>query len=895
MPDDAQRPPDRAGSAAAGPRTAAPDSAPAAPDPVAPEALPRAGASAAVEALPLSAEARRGTLHLVGHAHIDPVWLWQWQEGLAEVRATWRSALDRMREYPEMRFTASSAAFYAWIEEHDPAMLAEIAERVAEGRWELAGGWWVEPDVNIPSGESFVRQALLGQRWFHQRFGRIATVGFNPDGFGHAAGLPQILARTGLPRYVFMRPQVHEADLPRIFRWRADDGSEVLAFRILWEYGTWTPELDRWVRRCATELGEQADDLLVFYGVGDHGGGPTKANLESLRALDADPDLPALERSTMEGWFGRVRPHDGIASFPVVEGDLQRHAPGCYSAHSGVKRWNRAAESLLGVAERWATVGAVAGGARHATDEVRHAWELAAFNQFHDILAGSAIAPAYEDVRDQLGEAMAVAGRVLNRGVAAIARRVAVPDRPGTHLVVANPVAWPSRPLVEVETGTGPAGARAGMTLALEDDRGADVPVQVVRSEATVRGGRVRIAFTADLPSLGYRRYRVHAVAGAAGDRDRGATWGDGGAAPAGIAASDGRCEAGEAWLANRLVRVDVDAATGALRLHDRRSGHDLLGDVGHRAVVMADGYDTWGHGLDRFDRVVGAFVPERVRLVEHGPVLSVMRIVSRFGGSRLVQDVLLRPDDPRVEIRCALTWNERWRTLKLRFPVAVTDAEATFEAAYATVRRPTDGREMPGGRWVDVSGSAPVPGGHAGLAVITDSKHGYDVDGSDLGVTALRSPVYAHHEPYLPIAGEELRFQDQGVHGFRVVLVAHAGDWRAAGVTRAAAELHELPIALPETAHAGDLPGAMTFASVAPDHVELRVLKRWEDGDDLVVRLFEMAGRPAEAVLDLPLLGRVDRVPIGANELLTLILPLAPGAPARRVSALEWPEDGSP
>jgi alpha-mannosidase len=879
MPDAAPRPPDHAGPAAVAARPVAPDpAAVVAPDPVVAEALPRAGAAAVGEAVSLSAESRRGTLHLVGHAHIDPVWLWQWQEGLAEVRATWRSALDRMREYPEMRFTASSAAFYAWVEDHDPAMLVEIAERVAEGRWELAGGWWVEPDVNIPSGESFVRQALLGQRWFHQRFGRIATVGFNPDGFGHAAGLPQILARTGLPRYVFMRPQVHEADLPRIFRWRGDDGSEVLAFRILWEYGTWTPELDRWVRRCATELGELADDLLVFYGVGDHGGGPTKANLESLRMLEADPDLPALERSTMEGWFERLRPRDGLHAFPAVDGDLQRHAPGCYSAHSGVKRWNRAAESLLGVAERWATVGAVAGGARHATDEVRHAWELVAFNQFHDILAGSAIAPAYEDVRDQLGEAMAIAGRVLNRGVAAIARRVALPDRPGQHLVVANPVVWASRPLVEVETGTGPAGAAAGMAFALEDDEGAAVPVQVVRSEATVRGGRARIAFTADLPSLGYRRYRVHAI-------------------PAGDAAGAavGGCEVGESWLANRVVRVEVDAATGAIRLHDRRSGHDLLGDVGHRAVVMADGYDTWGHGLDRFDRVVGGFEPERVRLVEHGPVLSVLRVVGRFGGSRLVQDVLLRPDDPRVEIRCALTWNERWRALKLRFPVAVTDPEATFEAAYATIRRPTDGREVPGGRWVDVSGAAAVPGGRAGLAVITDSKHGYDVDGPDLGVTALRSPVYAHHEPYLPVAGEELRHQDQGVHGFRVTLVPHRGDWRAAGVTRAAAELHELPIALPESTHAGDLPGSMSFASVAPDHVELRVLKRWEDGEDLVVRLFETAGVGGDAVLELPLLGRVDRITLSPHELVTLVVPLDPAAPLRRVSALEWPEDGPP
>src|SRR5215210_3137408 len=177
------------------------------------------------------------TLHMIGNAHIDPVWLWQWPEGLAEVRATFRSALDRMNEYAEFLFTADSAAYYAWIEEIDPPMFEEIQQRVAEGRWELVGGWWVEPDCNLPSGESFVRHALISQRFFHDRFGRIATVGFNVDPFGHNAMLPQLLRRAGMHAYVFMRPGPHEMALPApLFWWESADGSRVLGLRLPHEY-----------------------------------------------------------------------------------------------------------------------------------------------------------------------------------------------------------------------------------------------------------------------------------------------------------------------------------------------------------------------------------------------------------------------------------------------------------------------------------------------------------------------------------------------------------------------------------------------------------------------------------------------------------------------------------
>src|SRR5688572_27622502 len=298
---------------------------------------------------------------MIGNAHIDPVWLWQWQEGFHEVKATFRSALDRMNEYDDFIFVASSATFYEWVEKSDPAMFAEIKQRISEGRWQVTGGWWVEPDCNIPSGESFVRQGLYGQRYFKEKFGVLARVGFNVDSFGHAGSLPQILHKSGLPYYVFLRPMPNEKSLPsRLFWWEADDGSRVLAFRIPFEYLSWGKDLDHHIRRCADEMRAPIDEFMCFYGVGNHGGGPTKANLDSIQRMNRESEHLEIRMSSPEAFFDSVVAKNWM--LPAVHSDLQRHASGCYAAHSGIKRWNRLAENRLLAAEKWSSLAASVAG-----------------------------------------------------------------------------------------------------------------------------------------------------------------------------------------------------------------------------------------------------------------------------------------------------------------------------------------------------------------------------------------------------------------------------------------------------------------------------------------------------------------------------------------------------
>src|SRR4051794_31343872 len=285
----------------------------------------------------------RPVLHLVGNSHIDPVWLWQWQEGYQEIRATFRSALDRMREYPEFIFTCDSAAYYEWIAEIDPEMFREIQQRVAEGRWEIVGGWWVEPDCNLPGGESFVRQGLIAQRFFLEKFGRIATVGYNVDPFGHNAMLPQILRRSGMDSYVFMRPGPHELRLPApVFWWESADGSRVLAFRLPHEYCSPHEDLGYHLDKTIAQLPARWTEMMAFYGVGNHGGGPTRANLDSIRRLDGAGAMPRLEHSTPRRFFHAVAGSRGDRLPPVAE-EPPHHAGGRYSAHSRLQRRMRRA------------------------------------------------------------------------------------------------------------------------------------------------------------------------------------------------------------------------------------------------------------------------------------------------------------------------------------------------------------------------------------------------------------------------------------------------------------------------------------------------------------------------------------------------------------------------
>ncbi|AXK31649.1 alpha-mannosidase [Streptomyces armeniacus] len=811
---------------------------------------------------------RGRTLHLVGNAHIDPVWLWRWPEGLQEVRATFRSAADRLEEYPDAVFTCDSVMYLEWIERHDPELFDTIRKRVGEGRWQIVGGWWIEPDCNVPSGESFVRQALYGQRYLIDRFGAAATIGCNLDPFGHNAMLPQLLRKSGLEGYVFLRPGPHEQALPgQFFHWEAPDGSRVLAYRLPHEYCSPGQDIGGHLDKALAIMPPDQPELMVFYGVGNHGGGPTRANLDSVRRLDALGGLPKLALSHPEAYHARIRDRDDI---PVHVGELQHHGPGCYSAHSGVKAWNRRAENELQRAEKWAAVAGAVAGESYPHREFAEAWKLVLFNQFHDILAGTSIRSAYDDARDDYGRARSLAADVFNRSVQAVARRIDIPLREDTvPLVVFNPHPWELHTDVEAEFG------RAAVSR-LTDDEGEAVPLQQVRSEATMNGSRGRVAFRAAVPPLGHRVY--HLESGAAPAADSG---------PVSVTETS----AGHT-LENEHLRLTVDPRTGWLgSLYDKDAGAELLPpDPAPHAVVIDDQSDTWGHRVRAYDRVAGVFRCRRVRVTEHGPVRVAVRVESTYERSTLTEELLLSAGSRQVEVRTTVDWHEQLKLLKLRFPTALTDVTATHEIPYGHLERTPDGTEEPAQGWVDVTGT--LPGGRrAGLAVANDGKYGHDVTGGEIGVTALRSPAYAWHEPKQLDPDGVYDYLDQGRQDFRLLLLPHEGEQgRTAGLARRAAELNQPPFALLETFHEGPLAQRAAHADDGGGSVLVTVLKGDEDGaGDLVVRAYESAGEPTTARIALPAYGgRVIESAFGAHEIKTFRVPRDTQLPVVETDLLE-------
>ena len=804
---------------------------------------------------------------MIGGAHIDPVWLWPWQEGLSVVHSTFRSALDRMTETPDFRFTASSAQFYEWVAENDPAMLGEIRKRVEEGRWDIVGGWWVEPDVNIPSGEALVRQGFYGQLLYRKLFGRTAKVGYNPDSFGHPGTLPQILKLQGLEDYCFLRPMPHEKPLPaHLFWWEGPDGSRVLAYRIPVSYND-EHQVEKRLE-AIIDYKEPVKDAMAFYGVGDHGGGATKENIQSILAVSKESGAPTLVFSTPDLYFAEVRTTHGD-DLPVVKDDLQMHAIGCYTAESEIKKTNRSAELILTTGEKLAALGYAVAGRPYPNEDFASAWKKVLFLQFHDSLAGSALPEHYTgQSRRGYGYAMEVGNQAINKTAQKLAWEIPTED-PGSHyLVVFNPHAWDAKLDTEYDLDWPPESGydpkKPIPASALEDETGTALDHQWTAATTVI--GRKRLVFKAPVPAFGYRQFRVRTAATAA--------------------TPSVPVQVGERTLENEHLRVTL-ADDGSIALFDKDAGRSVFAANanGARGVVIDDPSDTWSHDVISFSKEIGQFGNAKFRVLENGPLRGLVRARSIFGPSSLEIDWILYAGSRTVEARVSLDWHEHLRMVKLSFPVDVEDPVATSEVPYGHIVRATDDREVPGQRWIDVTGKR--AGQQYGLALINDAKYGYSFRGSDMRISLVRGAVYAQHRPFALKPDGVYIWQDQGMQTLRVLLAPHPGTWQDAGVVRLAEEFTSPVPIIFQGIHQGQRPPSASFLSVDVPNVVVSAVKKAEDGQDLIVRCYETAGHPAHATLNLGLVKRTWTGDFRPSEIKTLRIP-AGGGEIRGVNVLE-------
>jgi alpha-mannosidase len=781
------------------------------------------------------------TIRAVGNSHIDMAWLWPWTETVEVVRNTFRSALDLMREYPDFKFTMSSARTYEWMEEKYPDLFKEIQQRAKEGRWEVIGGMWVEPDLNMPAGESLVRQILVGKQYFQQKFGVDVKIGWNPDSFGYNWQLPQIYKKSGMDYFVTQKLLwAHEfTTFPyKLFWWESPDGSRILTY-FPHDYAggieaeKMATDLSQWVPSMYGPQLRDSPEMMHLYGVGDHGGGPTRAMLDNAERLkDPQTVYPKFEFSTATAFFDDLEKKLPAMNVPTWKDELYfQYHRGVFTTQAETKRRIRRSEEAVLNAEKFSSLAFLFGRA-YPHDEMELAWKDLLFDHFHDIMPGSGIAVNYLDAKRNLENVQRMSQEMTDGALDEILARVNT-QGDGVPVVLFNSLSWPRTEVIEVSAQL-PSPTQG---IEVMDSNGKHAESQLLSMDAKTH--RARFLLQASVPALGYKTYFVHGAPASSALKNPGYT------------------------LENEFIRLKIDPKTGCMvDLFDKRSQTEALapaetntggpkdricGNLLQTFVDKPKQWDAWNIDAD-FEKLHWDLdSADEVKLVENGPLRAVIRMKNHFQNSTFVRDITVYAGVPRVDVKMSADWHEKHILLKVAFPLSAHNNKATYEIPFGSIERPTTRNtpaeqaefEVPAQRWADISDNT------HGFSLLNDCKYGYDAKGNVLRLSLLRSPEWP--DPHA----------DEGQHEFTYSLYPHGGTWREALTVRQGYELNYKLIAVQTEKHQGALGAEHSFVQLWPNNLILTAMKSAEDGSGLVLRFYEWAGKAGDAKITLP--GKVE------------------------------------
>ena len=774
-------------------------------------------------------------IHLIGNAHLDPVWLWRWQEGYSEVLATFRSALDRIKEFDDFIFTSAAAIYYEWIEETDPQMFEEIKEAVKNGKWAIVGGWLIQPDCNAPCGESFARHSLYGQGYFKEKFGVTATVGYNVDSFGHSAMLPQILKKSGMDAYIFMRPNEWEKEYEfkkNTFMWVSPDGTKIKTYRIPEPYCSLLNESHELkILRETEQADRQNEDLMSFYGVGNHGGGPTIKTILLIKDLMKKYE-GRYAFSSPQKFFETVNE----AELPEYKGDLFHHASGCYTAVMKIKSLNRQSEAALLNAEK-SGVMAVLNGVKTKTENLKDAWKPTLFNHFHDIMCGCCIREAVDDAVNAFGLSITSANVSQNKALQAIAWNIDTSkqlpvilgktdfklwerENAGTPFVVFNPNSF------EV---TAPVRLGA-LVKSVEDDEGKLIPLQKVRASMTnasyVGVDNWESEIIATVPPMGWKLYWIY--------RTREADYN-----------TTQKYTVSENLLENDYLRVKISADGFIESIFDKTSGKEMLKDKIVPIVLDETDYDTWAHVKFEFNNVIGAFGSAEIADVKQGELKQEIRIKYKYEKSEIITDLTLYNDFKELYFDFKVNWQEKHKILKIKIPTVLENACETVAEPYGFNKRNADGKEHPMQKWLKVENE------DYSIGFATDTRSAYDFKDGVLRITALRSPIFADH---FGTRDQYCEFTEQGEQKFKLAIKGNCED-SSELYKLSETMLSPLPTIL-GTYHKGELSSVGSAVNVSAENVVITAFKGAEDGKGYIIHAHEIAGKNADCEIKINSLG---------------------------------------
>ena len=863
---------------------------------------------------------QQATLHLTGNSHIDAAWLWPWTETVDVVKRTYGTALQLMYEYPDYTFTQSAAAYNEWLAQKYPDINAGITQRIKEGRWAIVGGMWVEPDLNMPDGESLVRQILVGKRWYKQAYGVDVRIGWNPDSFGYTWQLPQIYKKSGIDYFVTQKMAWNDTNqMPfKFFWWESPDGSKVLSY-FPHDYANDNLNLVRLSRDyvIAQKLAVGLPGIMDLYGIGDHGGGPTRAILdEGFHWAAPGHVTPKIEFGTAQSYFTalekQIAPESpewdyrsiakGYTPPPAVEGKVSiptwkselyfEYHRGVMTTQANHKRNMRESEEEVINAEKWASLAWLDGRA-YPGKELTEDWKKVLFNQFHDLAAGSGIGQIYRDaqkdydvVRWSTNEIDAGALETVTDHIDTAGETKGAENQ---SVVVFNPLGWEQSGTVAVKVHYDGA---SNEVASLKDSDGKIVVAQIALVDPVTKVAELVIPVER-VPALGYKALQLGTSKSNFGaGTGHGAEKSD----PAAKSGSSAEKANGSFSISNQILRVIIDGQTGCITsLYDKRTNFETLasGACGNELQAFKDtpkDYDAWNIDPGTLDQPPTMLhQADSIERVNAGSERAAIRVARHWQNSKFVQTIRLEGD--QVDIDNEIDWHESHVLLKAAFPLAASGPFATYEIPYGTIDRPTTRNnswekaqfEVEAIRWADLGD------GKHGLSVLNQTKYGYDAVGNTLRLTLLRSPKWPDPDA------------DMGHHHFHYALYPHTGTWKDALTVRHGYEYNYPLTAVVTTAHAGSLPASHSFASVGPENVVLTAVKKAEDAKGLIFRVYEWAGKETTAEFHVPpgatgatvtnlmetpegaplaVVGDVVKAPIHPYEILTIRVDYPNGGP---------------
>lgn len=716
---------------------------------------------------------------------------------------------------------------------------------IKEKRWIVAGPWVVEFDTNIPSGESIIRQILYGKKYFKDRFDIDIKIGYNPDSFGHNANLPQILIKTGINCYVFFRPSPEEKDLPQVFFWEGIDGSKIISCRPPFLYATWDDEsqVAKNLREIPKFFNDDLKDILFFFGVGNHGGGPTRKSLEIIEELKREKNFPKLEYSSIDRFFKNILKKK--RRIPIVKGELQNHARGCYTSFIKIKHLNRYAENKIQTAEIISSLNYLIFKKEYNLKEFEKRWWDILFCQFHDIIAGTSIIEAYEDCLRLIDRAIIFSKETIDENLWFLSKNVNT-ENEGTPILLFNPTSFEREEVKRVSFNPMQNFIPA-KNVDFFDIDGKRILSQPIKE---VNSGSNDFLIKVKIPPFGYKVYWWKLTS--QNNKNR----------------KNENLLVKDLEMKNQFLIFELIPKEDGFRVKLKKGEWEVFKHIGGRFLVIEDKGNTWGHNIEKWRNVIGNFKLEEILKGEEGECMVSLKCKLVYNKSEIIQEILLYDNLPYIEVRGKIFWKEENKYLKISFPINLFNCAVYAEIPYGYLKRKSDGKEYPFQRWIAVEGIYNEK--KYCLGIINTGWYGYDFFDGELRISVLRSPVFSSFKNSYELEKDSFfDFQSQGFSQFRYWILPFCGSLVDSSIVKYAYFLNnEIEYVLPLKSK-GILPPTNSFLKIKPENLVISCVKKSEKGNSIILRVYETYGKPTEGEIEI--FGKKFKINFSRHEIKTL------------------------